>query len=185
MARTYTLNLSVSSINKLADDFEAYRNGLPDKCRKLVTKLSLLGIRTAQQNVGKFGKYIVFSMGIRDGFQRGARCKGVLVATNNGIIRSEWLQKDGSVSTADVSPLLMVEFGSGLRADNTRAREFGMGTGTFPGQTHAEDPGGWWYMDLDGKWHHSRGIEPSRPMFEAAKEMYNAIQRTASDVFWG
>ena len=61
----------------------------------------------------------------------------------------------------------MIEFGSGLRAQNPKNIP-GVGTGTFPGQTHASDPNGWWYMDLEGNWNHSYGITPQMPMYKAS-----------------
>ena len=58
-----------------------------------------------------------------------------------------------------------------------------MGTGTFPGQTHAEDPEGWWYQTLDGVWHHSKGIAPTMPMAKAQAEIYDQIASVAREVF--
>ena len=108
-----------------------------------------------------------------------------MAATNTGIIKSQWLQKDGSVSEADVSPILMAEFGSGLRANNAKGKQMDppMGTGTFPDQTHAEDPNGWWYKDLNEVWHHSYGVTPTMPVWKAYMEMYDLIESTAKEVF--
>ena len=96
-------------------------------------------------------------------------------------IVSEWQTLEG-VKRATVSPVLMLEFGSGLQAENP-ANIPGVGTGTFPGQTHAENPGGWWYMDLDGVWHHSRGMAAKMPMYFAGKEIRAKIVSIAREVF--
>jgi len=38
-------------------------------------------------------------------------------------------------------------------------------------------------MDLNGVWHHSTGIEPKMPMYNAAKELRNKVIETAREVF--
>lgn len=150
------------------------------KCELLIRRLAEKGIQTAQKQAGEYGKYISFTMQTdqnRDG------CSGVMLATNTGIVKSEWQTKEG-IKSADISPLLMVEFGSGLRAENPMNVP-GVGTGTFPGQTHAKDPQGWWYLDLNGEWHHSYGIFPRAPMYKAAMEMQDIVVQTAKEVFGG
>lgn len=179
MAKTIKLSLSQTVIHQAIKDLEAYRDDLPRKCEAIVTKLAAKGYMVAVKESGNFRKYITFTATCTPE-QDGA--KALLVASS-GTIKTQWLQADDSVSEADVSPLLMVEFGSGLRADNAYANQFGMGTGTFPNQTHADDPNGWWYMDLDGAWHHSYGIEPSSPMHKAALKMQSEIANVVKEVF--
>lgn len=181
MSRKIKVTLSPGSFRAAAREVQKYRDGLQAKCQTFVEQLAEIGIQTAAQNTGSYGKYITFSVETTPE-QNGV--KAVMVATNTGIIRSEWRTKDG-VKSADVSPLLMAEFGSGLKANNPKAGELGMGTGTFPGQTHAEDPEGWWWMDLDGKWHHSSGVAPTMPMFKAAQEMERNLMKIAREVFGG
>ena len=174
------MNLSVASVRKTQKELLKYRNDLQAKCEKLVQALANKGILVAEQNVGEYGKYILFEVQTEPE-KLGA--KALLIASNTGLIRSEWRTQDG-VREADVSPLLMAEFGSGLRANNSEAADrLGMGTGTFPEQTHAEDPSGWWYMDLSGEWHHSYGIRPSMPMTMALSEIIDQISDTAREVF--
>ena len=110
-----------------------------------------------------------------------AGCRAVLYMEDISKIVSEWQTLEG-VKRATVSPVLMLEFGSGLQAENP-ANIPGVGTGTFPGQTHAENPGGWWYMDLDGVWHHSNGVSARMPMYFAGKEMRAKIVSIAREVF--
>lgn len=176
--KKFKANLSVDGIETLKRQLLDYKQSLNDKCKLLVQRLAEEGIIVAQQNVGNFGKYITFTTSITS-TQTG--CSGIMIATNTGIITSQWLTQEGEKS-ADVSPLLMVEFGSGLRAENPKNIP-GVGTGTFPGQTHATDPNGWWYMDLDGEWHHSYGITPKMPMYKASIEMHKKINKVAREVF--
>lgn len=157
-----------------------YKKDLLVKIQKFTVALARKGIGIALDNLDEgYGKYIAFTIET-DMKKDGVRT--LMVATNTGLIRSQWKTLEGE-QEADVSPLLMVEFGAGLLANNPNASKLGMGTGTFPGQTHAEDPNGWWYMDLDGVWHHSYGISPTMPMWNAATGMMNAIRETAKEVF--
>ena len=179
MSKKISFNLSARSVKRAAKELLAYKKSLPVKCATFVRSLANKGILVAQENLGEFGKYVTFEVQVDPG-RYGARA--ILVASNTGHITSRWMTKEGK-QEADVSPLMMAEFGSGLMANNVRAHEFGMGTGTFPEQTHAEDPNGWWYMDLDGEWHHSYGIRPTMPMWKAAVEMNDVIVETAREVF--
>ena len=134
----------------------------------------------AQAHIGDsgFGKYIRLASEITPE-QEG--CQVVLYMEDASKIVSEWQTLEG-VKRATVSPMLMLEFGSGMQAENP-ANIPGVGTGTFPGQTHAENPGGWWYMDLDGVWHHSNGVSARMPMYFAGKEMRAKIVSIAREVF--
>ena len=178
MPKKITISLSQSSIQNAIKELRQYQNDLNRKCEIFCQRLAELGIQTAKENTGNFGKYISFTYEVKD---RTKGCKAVMVATNTGIIHSEWQTKEG-VKSADVSPILMCEFGSGLKAENTKWIP-GVGTGTFPGQTHAEDPNGWYWMDLDGEWHHSYGVTPKMPMYHASIEMILNIRKIAREVF--
>lgn len=181
MAHRIGMPLSVSGVRQAQRELRRYRDDLQKKCEVFIERLAEKGIAVASQNVGGYGKYIIFSTHTtpqRHGYS------GVMMATQTGIITSEWRTADGSIKSADVSPLLMIEFGSGLAGmEHPRAHIFGMGTGTFPGQTHAEDPEGWWYMDVAGEWHHSYGIAPELPVYKAAMEMRRELVATAREVF--
>lgn len=176
---------SLSDFTEAKQKVMAYRHGLVRKCDIFVRQLAQKGIIVGQDSLDSgdgYGKYITFGIELEHG-QYG--CKGLMYATSTGIIKSQWMTKDG-VKEADVSPLLMVEFGAGLRANNAWAATASHGrggTGTFPGQTHAFDPEGWWYQDLGGEWHHSYGVTPTMPMGHALSEMMDQIHSTAMEVF--
>lgn len=176
--KSLTATLSISSIKRLQDDLRKYQSDLTNKCEIFVRRLAETGIEVAKHNTGNFGHYITFSTKAepnKDG------CKGILLATETGKIISKWQTKDG-IKTADVSPLLMAEFGSGWRAENPANVE-GVGQGTFPDQTHAFDKEGWYWTDLEGNLHHSYGITPKMPMYNAYLEMERKVIETAKDVF--
>ena len=176
--KTFKCDLSISGIKNLQKQLQDYQKSLVSKCEEFIRRLAEVGIETAKHNTGNFGHYITFSVKTepnKDG------CKGLMIATETGKIVSSWKTKDG-IKTADVSPLLMVEFGSGWRAENPMNVP-GVGQGTFPEQTHAFDREGWYWIDLDGKLQHSYGITPKMPMYNAYLQMESKIIETAKDVF--
>lgn len=176
--RTFKTNLSVSGIKALQKQLEDYKKDLVNKCEEYVSRLAEIGIETAKHNTGNFGHYITFSVKTepnKDG------CAALMIATETGKIISQWQTKDG-IKSADVSPLLMVEFGSGWRAKNPMDVP-GVGQGTFPDQTHAFDKEGWYWKDLYGNLHHSYGITPKMPMYNAYLEMEKKLFEIAKDVF--
>lgn len=178
-----TIGLTPSDIAYARREIRKYKNSLSKKCSKFVSKLAAKGITVAKQNTGEFGGYIVFEKHV-DAETYGAR--GFILATQTGLIRREWRTNATAtgVTSADISPLLMAEFGAGIKHDkNKHAHQFGMGAGTFPGQTHAFDPDGWWYLDMNWEWQHADGIEPGMPMTRAAEEMERQIFATAQEVF--
>ena len=182
--KTINVTLSPEGIKAAKKELAKYKRELNAKCKTFVKELSKLGITTAREHLRKrYKPYITFATEV-DPVQNGYRA--LMVATNTGLIHSQWRTgpNEGDVASADVSPLLMAEFGAGIEHDhNPRAHEFGMGAGTFPGQTHAMDPGGWWYMNLEGEWIHSTGIEPTMPMTEASKAIVQNVNRIAKEVF--
>ena len=185
---TFKAGLSVSEINKLIKDLENYKRQLPKKCEEYVRQLAEVGIEVAQHNTGSFGRYITFKIKTEP---REDGCAAILLATNTGIIKSEWVSRDSGGNTvmksADVNPLLMVEFGSGLKAKNPKNIP-GVGTGTFPGSTHSWEPGWWYATEIDengnpANWHYSTGITPQQPMYKASLQIMDAVTRKAKEVF--
>ena len=172
-------DLSVKGIESVKKKLIQYRDvELPMKCKEFVIRLANEGITVGKQNVGGFGKYITFSMQTnpyKDG------CKAIMLASENGKIISSWQTKDG-IKTAEVSPLLMAEFGSGWGAENPMKIE-DVGQGTFPNQTHAFDKEGWYWIDLEGNLNHSYGVTAKMPMYKASMEMIQKVEKIAKQVF--
>lgn len=138
----------------------------------------------AQEHTGEYKEYISFSKSI-DNEKFGAVA---VFYAHSGTIKRKWLTKDGE-KEADISPLLMAEFGSGHMASDAAglpnaeiAKSLGMGQGTFPDQTHAFEPE-WYWMDLDEQWHSSSGETPTMPMFNAAIAIENEVFAIAKEVF--
>ena len=104
-------------------------------------------------------------------------CKAVLIAT--GKVKYPEGREPFNL-------LFAIEFGSGVRYNsipNPKAGELGFGVGSYPGQTHAADPNGWYYFGDDGKWHHSYGIKATMPMYNASLEMIKSVSEVAREVF--
>lgn len=174
------LTLDSRSISHAIGELKKYKTSLAIKNEEFVRRLIDEGISIAEQNTGGFGKYIQF---YKEG-RGGIRTVGFLIAKDSPIT-VEW-DYYGEKKTAKLSPLLMAEFGSGKLAEVLFAIS-GVGQGTFPGQTHADDPKGWnykeWSEDHKGKWHHSSGYAPTHPMYKADMEMIQRAELIAREVF--
>ena len=173
-----TMNLSEESVRNAIKELNQYKSDVLRKTQEYVSRLSELGIQTSKNNAGNFGRSITFSKELKPNKYG---CKAIVLATQTGTIVSKWQTNDG-IKSADVSPLLMAEFGSGHRAENPMNVP-GVGQGTFPDQTHAFDEDGWYWRDLDGELHHSKGVTPSMPMYKAFVEMELSAIRIAREVF--
>lgn len=180
MAKKIIIGLSAKEFREAAKQIRQYQNDLNRKCEELCRRLTAESIQIAQARIGDsgFGKYIRLASEITP---ERAGCRAVLYMEDTAKITSEWRTKEGTRS-ATISPALMIEFGSGLKAQNP-AGISGVGTGTFPGGKRGGDPGGWYYMDLDGNWHHSTGVEAKMPMYFVGKEMREKIVAVAKEVF--
>lgn len=178
MSKTISFGLSVSEIDRAIKELQSYQNSLDAKCQQLCERLCNEGIKIAQAHIGSsgFGKYIRLSSEITP---EKAGCKAIFFMEDSQKIISQWQNQDG-VQSKEISPALMLCFGSGLKAENPTGAP-GVGAGSYG--EHGLDPNGWWYMDLNGVWHHSTGIEPKMPMYNAAKELRNKVVSIAKDVF--
>lgn len=199
MARKFKATLSSSSIIQLKKQLEAYRDNIPSLCEEFVKELAKIGIRTGKQNCGEYGNYITFEVSDETILNKYG-CKGFMVAKNERYILSTWY-RGKEIAGAVVNPLLMAEFGSGFqsRVIDENVDLIDVGQGTFPGQTHAFDPEGWYWRDNEpenGIWvgyddsngrdiyiHHSYGESPTYPMYSAAVAIMFDVERIAKKVF--
>lgn len=197
------MSLDVNSINNAIRELQAYENSINRKTQIFLEKLMEVGIRTAKANTGivddlgniqNLVSFIAQFEPTSDG------CTAIMIASDITKIHKEWVSMEMDANgegtgilfkkSADVSPLLMAEFGSGFEAKaEVQKPGYNMPSigsnpqGTFPGQTHAFDPGGWSWMDIEGNWHHSKGITPTQPMYQAYAEMRRQIRKIAKEVF--
>lgn len=88
--------------------------------------------------------------------------------------------------------VMFVEFGAGItfnkgnkyptKRNNLNYSPDDYGVGTYPGQTHAFDPNGWWYTE-NGESIHSYGTPAAAPLGHADEAICVNALRTAISVF--
>lgn len=172
---------SRKSINDMINYLENYKKSLPSKCQEFCEELAKVGIQVALMSTlgNGLGNYVVFAKQVKSVDKNG--CVAVMYGRD---IRT--IFGDGA-DAAEISPILMLEYGSGPKGAPPQSIIDGhlyVGQGSFPGQTHAFDPNGWYYMSTkDNKWHHSFGVTPSYPMQKAYDMMQKRVDRIARKVF--
>lgn len=181
--QTFVIKNKTDCLNAIRKIKQYREKQLPSKLAIFESKLADCGIQIAKgYSTGHFGKFIVFSKKLVDKNDRTVTT--LMIAKDSQKIISEWyIDKEGNTKQAEVSPVLMEEFGSGLKAENPLGI-IGVGQGTFPEQTHAFDTQGWWYKSTeDDTWHHSYGYSPNQPMYHALMDMQTVVTQIASEVF--
>ena len=80
--------------------------------------------------------------------------------------------------------VLFVEFGAGvtLGYGHPLAGAMGYGPGTYPGNGHWDDPGGW-YLPKSKGGGHTYGNPPSKSMYQTAQDLRSEIASIAQEVF--
>lgn len=173
--KTLKADLSTEGIQSIIDQLNDYVNvELKHKADVLVRKLAEIGITVAEYSVySDFRPYIEFRY---DTISLGA---GELVGEDVKLIHRIWYTKGGQVSgKADISPLLMSEYGAGPYALQGHR-------GTFPGQKNAFRSEWYWY-DESGTKHSSEEdytMVSTQPMHRALLEMIRKAEAVAREVF--
>ena len=180
MKKTISLDITnPKSIQKTINYLEGLKKKLPQQCKEFCEKLADVGIKAAiiSSAGDKLGNYVVFAKELKSEDVNG--CSMIMYGRNIRSIFGE------DVNAAEVSPILMMEYGSGQFATPWQLVDgLNVGQGTFPGQKHAFDPNGWWYKSTkDDEWHHSYGLRPSYPMQNAYDKMQTQVDKIARSVF--
>lgn len=164
--------LSVSSIEQLKKDLQAYRNDLQRKCRLLAEKLAEKGVEIARIRIDTLDA--VFT--------------GELKSSVHAESRGGTEMKAIFAIVVDSKHAAFVEFGSGQMGQEAPYPyplpegikwEYNTGKTIFeisPGQY------GWFYQ-RDGQWYFTQGM-PSRPfLMETTLELMSIVEKTAREVF--
>ena len=173
--RVFKGDLSTEGIQSIIDQLNQYAHvDLPHLADVFVRKLAEVGITVAEYSVfSVFRPYIEFR------YDTKGLGVGELVGSDNALIHRVWYTKGGNVKgEADISPLLMSEYGAGPYADSDHR-------GTFPGQTHAFQNEWYWY-DATGTKHSSAQdytMISTQPMYKALVEMMEKAETVAKEVF--
>ena len=176
--KVFKSDLSVNGIEALKSQLLQYKDSLPIKCEKLVSKLLQSGVSVSQTKISEspLGKYVTVTTNI-SADKMG--CKGILLA--NGAVK----EQEGY---APFSILLAIEFGAGVHFNPDPnpliSSEFPYGVGTFPGQVHAFQSEGWMYWDEKSQeWRHTYGVKATMPLYNADMEIIQNIVKIAKEVF--
>ena len=174
--KVFKADLSVKGIEALKRQLLQYKDSLPIKCEKLVSRLLHSGVEVSQTKISEspLGKYVTVTTNISSDKMG---CKGILLA--KGAVK----EQEGY---APFSILLAIEFGAGVHYNptpNPNADKFGLGVGTFPGQVHAfEDM--WFYWDENSQeWKPTHGVKATMPMYSADMDIIQNVVKFAKEVF--
>lgn len=190
MQKTINLNnpQTIQAAIKALEKLKSQR--IPELSERFVNRMLEVGIEVGKANaveledLGNVKSLIGFYKRL-DKTQYG--CDGLLIAEDIQLLTVRWRIGKDKWKSAEVSALLMSEFGSGHFANTDNMSVYytpiNAGQGTFPGQTHAFEPYWQWY-DEKGK-HKSRGIPPTMPVYNAYLEMEKQITRIGKEVFRG
>lgn len=175
----FNARLTKDSIDNLIQDIKNYQNTLEHKVDFFQKRLAEYGIQVAKMNLGILDDVgnTSYLIGFRTTTENGVT---IIHAFDKQKVINTWVNEFG-LQSAEISPLLMAEFGSGWNAHDIYG--VGLGQGTFPGQTHAFDKPGWHWKDENGEWHYSNGIIPQMPIFKACMQMQSDYKRIAREVF--
>lgn len=175
--KVFEANLSVDSVEQLKKELLQYKNNeLKNKCKKLIQRLSELGLEVAEAkiNTSPIGGNASVRIETKDS-QSGS--SAMLIAS--GAIKEVEGREPFDV-------MLAIEFGSGIyynKEGNPKADEFGLGPGTYPGQIHAFEDG-WYYWDAAlERWRYTHGIQATMPMYKASQKIIESIEMVAKEVF--
>lgn len=167
-----------STIDKLIDDLEAYKQSLKDRTRVFTEELAKVGIKAAYANLGQYEGSVTFES------KDGGEGITIISGKDKDLILREWFTDKGLTNkrSYEISPLLMAEFGSGWLSV-VLYDIAGVGQGTMPGQKHASDPKGWVWYDEHGIKHRSIGEPPTFPMHNAIVAMLTQADEVAKRVY--
>lgn len=162
------MDLSVKSVEKAIKQLEQYKKELIKKNNLFVERLAEAGVLVIDKNM---------RIGIGDSER--AHSTTIQVTSVGNTVEGKLILEGEDI--------LFWEFGAGIHFNagegNPKAKEFGMGPGTYPGQTQAIIPGYWFYYDEDGNKHFSRGTEATMPMYKASLEIIEKVNQIAREVF--
>lgn len=181
MSKVYRATVSLKDLRQLNKDILDYKNHyLPQKEEELLEALSDAGIRIARANCGEFGSFIGFVKMVNRS-KYNYKCSAILTGYNAVPNIVEWVYFDG-IKRAEVSSILMAEFGSGQHSEPPRYR------GTFPDQKHADEPVWFYATETDGNghpinWKANYGVKPTMPMYRAWLEMLMDVRLIGRRVF--
>lgn len=167
MSKTIKLNFSAKSIQNAINELKAYQKEFQRKNDIFVKKLSEEGLQVIQTTMESIPDE-----------EKGSYYTEIIYDKNVDIT--------GASVRLSGDKVLFIEFSSGITYGSSNyplpsGSEYGVGT--YPGQTHAFSPYGWWYKDENGEVHHSYGNRAYMPMYHAEVAIVLAVRKIAKEVF--
>lgn len=176
--KVFKSGLSVKELENLKNELKNYKREIEKNTEILISRLLQSGVEVSQARINEspLGKYVTVTTNISSDKMG---CKGILLA--KGAVK----EQEGY---APFSVLLAIEFGSGVHFNPTPnpliSSEFPYGVGTFPGQVHAMEPGGWYFWSEEKQqWIHSYGVKATMPVYSADMEIIQNVVKFAKEVF--
>ena len=167
MGKKIRFQLSHASIQKAIQEVKQYQNGLQRKQQIFIDRLAKIGLNVVQQTMESISED-----------EKGSYYTEIINNSQGDII--------GAAIRLSGDKILFLEFSAGVTyGTNSYPTPAGdkYGVGTYPGQIHAYDKNGWWYVDENGKKHHSYGNRAYMPMYHAEQAIILAVRQTAKEVF--
>ena len=162
MSKTIKMTLDAKSIANAIKELQDYQSWLHIKANELSTRLADMG-----------------SINVSLGYSR-----AIYTGPKDTDVTVEDRGNNTYAIVASGETVLILEFGAGVTYGDghPQAAEFGYGPGTYPGQTHAMDPRGW-YLPKEKGGGHTFGNAPSMTMYQTAKDLREDLERIAREVF--
>lgn len=161
MSKTIHMTLDTTSINAAIKELKDYQRTLELKAGMIAERLAERGVPIAS-----------------------ARFDSTPYMGNNKDVSVTVESREGNTSYAIVASgevVLILEFGAGVIGYG-HPEPGPYGPGTYPGQTHALDPRGWW-IPKDHGGGHTYGNPPGMAMYLTAKELAGMVEEVAREVF--
>lgn len=167
MGKTIKCSLSAKSIQNAINELKAYEKDLQRKNEIFVKKLSEIGLDVIQTTMESIPDE-----------EKGSYYTEIINDINGNII--------GASIRLSGDKVLFIEFSAGITYGTQNyplpsGSQYGVGT--YPRQTHAFSPYGWWYVDESGEKHHSYGNRAYMPMYHAEVAIILAVRKIAKEVF--
>ena len=162
MAKKISISLSQKSIQNAIKEIEAYKREFQRNNQIFIDRLDVVQATMESIPLEEKGSYYT-----------------EIVNNSRGDIIGAAIRLTGD-------KILFLEFSAGIAYGTdsypTPAGDK-YGVGTYPGQTHAFSPYGWWYVDENGEKHHSYGNRAYMPMYHAEEAIVLAVRQVAREVF--
>lgn len=167
MAKKISISLSQKSIQNALKEIESYKRELQRKNQVFIDRLSKIGLDVVQATMESIPSE-----------EKGSYYTEIVNNSQGDII--------GAAIRLTGDKILFLEFSAGIAyGTNSYPTPAGdkYGVGTYPGQTHAFSLYGWWYVDENGKKHHSYGNRAYMPMYHAEEAIVLVVRQVAREVF--